>query len=473
VILMADGLALTVDFGSTFTKLRAVDLGAGTLVATAQSPTTVAEGLDVGLFRGLDLLGVDPGMLTVRLGCSSAAGGLRIVAIGLVRSLTAEAARLAALGAGGKIVATYAGVLTSSDLEAIAGIAPDLIVLAGGTDGGDRRCIAANARSLAASRLACPVIVAGNRSARDDVADAIQSAAAEWIVVDNVLPSLDVLAPEGCSAAIRDTFIRCIARAKGLADAEEFLGCGIIPTPNAVLQGITLLAEGTRASAGLGELLSIDVGGATTDVYSVSDGEPTTPRTTMRGLPEPHVKRTVEGDLGVRINAQSIVAAAETDELARSRADRASARPLAGTAEYARQVTAAVATLPSGSAELSFDERLAATAALIAARRHAGRLEQAFGPVGRYYVQRGKDLTAVRAVVGSGGVLSGTARPLAAGARILAPVTYDEAAPEHLLPCDAARYIDRDYVLFAAGLLSADYPEQGRELLRASCVIVG
>jgi uncharacterized protein (TIGR01319 family) len=472
---VSDTVALAVDFGSTYTKLRAIELTDGRLLATAQAPTTVNDGLLVGLHRGLADLAVAEASIDVCFGCSSAAGGLRIVAVGLVRALTAEAARLASLGAGGKIIRTYAGQLSRSDIREILELAPDLIVLAGGTDGGDARCIVGNASKLAVAPLSCPVIAAGNRAAADDVRDAFASSDIELVVVANVLPSLEVLEPEPCSAAIRDIFIRRITRAKGLAEAESYIGRGLIPTPAAVLQGITLLAEGPKGQPGLGELLGVDVGGATTDVYSVSRGEPTTPRTTMRGLPEPYVKRTVEGDLGVRINALSIVEVAGARQVLAGLAGTGLEPPSPEgiSAEgYARGVAADVAMLPASAIEASLDAGLASAAALVAARRHAGRLELAMGPGGRYNIQYGKDLTEVAAVIGSGGVLSGRARSLADCARILGPIRFDDDAPQHLLPRDPAVYVDRDYVLFAAGLLSQAYPDAAFAVARSSQVQV-
>jgi uncharacterized protein (TIGR01319 family) len=467
---MADTIALAVDFGSTYTKLRVVDLADGRLIATAQAPSTVHDGLLVGLQQGLADLPVPEDRIDVCFGCSSAAGGLRIVAVGLVRSLTAEAARLASLGAGGKIVQTYAGELSRSDLREIHELAPDLIVLAGGTDGGDVRCIVGNARKLAASAISCPVVAAGNRAAGDEVADAFAASGVDLAVAANVLPSLEVLEPEACSRAIRDVFIRRITQAKGLDDVERYLGRGLVPTPAAVLDGITLLAEGPGGEPGLGELLAVDVGGATTDVYSVSRGEPTMPRTTLRGLPEPYVKRTVEGDLGVRINALSIVEVAGAQQVLAGIGGSALAP--SSPESYARELAADVTALPSSALEASLDVGLATAATLVATRRHAGRLELAFGPGGRYNVQHGKDLTGVAAVIGSGGVLSGRARSLGECARILGPVCYDDDAPNHLLPRDPAIYVDRDYVLFAAGLVSEEYPAAAFALARSSQVLV-
>ncbi len=103
--------ALLIDFGSTFTKLRAVDLDSYRIVATAQAPSTVASDVNLGLDAALARLSAEIGGLPgfrYRLASSSAAGGLRMVTVGLVRELTAEAARQAALGAGAKLVGSFA-----------------------------------------------------------------------------------------------------------------------------------------------------------------------------------------------------------------------------------------------------------------------------------------------------------------------------------------------------------------------------
>jgi uncharacterized protein (TIGR01319 family) len=164
--------ALLIDFGSTYTKLRAVDLDRARLIGTGQGPSTVATDVTVGLKAALQDLEQRIGELPAfrhRLASSSAAGGLRMVTVGLVRELTAEAARQAALGAGARLIGTFAYEITSADTKKLTELAPDIILFAGGTDGGNRDVIVANARTLAGSSLQCPIIVAGNRVAADDV----------------------------------------------------------------------------------------------------------------------------------------------------------------------------------------------------------------------------------------------------------------------------------------------------------------
>ena len=164
--------ALLIDFGSTYTKLRAIDLDEARVLASAQGPSTVTTDVTVGLDAALADLESKLGGLPAfkhRLASSSAAGGLRMVTIGLVRELTAEAARQAALGAGAKVVGTFAYRLTPADDQRIAELAPDIVLLAGGTDGGNSEVIRHNATRIALSALACPIVVAGNRDVAQDL----------------------------------------------------------------------------------------------------------------------------------------------------------------------------------------------------------------------------------------------------------------------------------------------------------------
>ncbi|MGI5854372.1 MAG: glutamate mutase L, partial [Bacillota bacterium] len=132
--------AMLIDFGSTFTKVTAVDMEAGRLLGTARAATTVDEDITIGLEAALSELGKQIGRLEyeVKLACSSAAGGLRIVAIGLVPELTAQAASMAALGAGAKVLRTFSYEIGEEEITQILELRPEIILLAGGTDGGNQ-----------------------------------------------------------------------------------------------------------------------------------------------------------------------------------------------------------------------------------------------------------------------------------------------------------------------------------------------
>ena len=209
--------ALLVDFGSTWTKLRAVDVETGALIGTSQGPSTMATDINIGLDVALATLSRAMHGLpsfAFRLASSSAAGGLRMVTVGLVRELTAEAARQAALGAGAKLVGAFAYRLTAADVARIDALAPDIVLLCGGTDGGNRDVILHNADALARCSVRCPVVVAGNREATDAIVTLLSGAGRTAIATANVLPAVDALDIEPARAAIRDVFMQRIVHAK-------------------------------------------------------------------------------------------------------------------------------------------------------------------------------------------------------------------------------------------------------------------
>lgn len=448
--------ALLIDFGSTYTKLRAVDLNGARILGAGQGPSTVDTDITRGMQAALDALERNLGRLpdfTYRLASSSAAGGLRMVTVGLVPELTAEAARQAALGAGARLVGCFAYRLTRGDIDKILALKPDILLLAGGTDGGNSEVILHNAQRLGAAPLDCPVLLAGNRVAADDARELLNGR--QVVVAENVMPEFNVLNIEPARAAIRQVFIDRIVHAKGIDRAQQMFDQVLMPTPAAVMEGARLLAEGTGARAGLGPLLVIDPGGATTDVHSVCSGEPSQSGVIRRGLPEPHVKRSVEGDLGMRINALAVKEAVGIEALAQD-AGLAPER----AAHLLGEIAAEVERLPASSEERALDRALVRAAIRLAALRHAGSVETVFTATGPVTVQHGKDLGAVETVIGTGGALVHSPDPRS----ILEVVQADEANPFSLRPRRPRYYVDTQYVLYACGLLSQAEPEVALDL---------
>jgi uncharacterized protein (TIGR01319 family) len=453
--------ALLIDFGSTYTKLRAVDLDRPGIIGSGQGPSTVATDVCVGMRAALADLERHCGGLPrfkYRLASSSAAGGLRMVTIGLVRELTAEAARQAALGAGAKLVGTFAYRLTAADVAAIAALAPDVILLAGGTDGGNEEVVLHNAAALAASAVGCPVVYAGNRAAADEARRVL--AGKTLVCTENVMPEFNVLNIEPARAAIRQVFIERIVHAKGIDRAAAEFDSVLMPTPAAVLEGARLLADGLPGTRGLGAVLVVDPGGATTDVHSIAAGEPA-PGVIPQGLPEPRVKRTVEGDLGMRHNAATIVEAAGLAAIAAEAGlgvERASA--------LLAQVCADVECLPRTAEEIAFDQALARAAVRIAVRRHCGTVQTVYTATGPVTVQHGKDLSRVDVVIGTGGALVGSRDPGA----VLRTALADASEPFALKPRAPRLMLDREYLLYACGLLQSVAPEPALQLALANLV---
>ncbi|MSO85163.1 MAG: MutL protein [Rhodospirillales bacterium] len=459
--------ALLIDFGSTYTKLRAVDLDRPALLAAGQGPSTVTTDVTIGMKAALADLEHKLGKLPVfkyRLASSSAAGGLKMVTIGLVRELTAEAARQAALGAGAKLVGAFAYRLTPADEKHVVSLAPDIILLAGGTDGGNVDVIRHNAQRLAGLGLDCPVVLAGNRDVGEEIAGLLGARGKIVHLAENVMPNFGELNIDPARAAIRRVFIDRIVHAKGIDRAASSFDAVLMPTPAAVMEGARLLADGIGNRKGLGDLLVVDIGGATTDVHSVAHGNPVREGVIQHGLPEPRVKRTVEGDLGMRHNAATIVAAIGHTRIAQRSgvSDATIERILAA-------FTADVERLPESPEEIAFDEALAWAAVRIAVERHSGTAKTVQTAQGPVVVQIGKDLTALGTVIGTGGPLAHGATP----ATVLEAARADPAQPLSLRPAAPRLLVDGDYMLYAAGLLAAVEPDAALALALGSLRPVG
>ncbi len=463
----APDMALLIDFGSTYTKLRAVDLAAGAIVAAGQGPSTVATDITIGMRAALDDLADHMGGLPDfrhRLASSSAAGGLRMVTVGLVKELTVEAARRAALGAGARLVGSYAYRMTEADLAGIVALAPDVLLLSGGTDGGNSEVILHNARLLADSPLDCPVIAAGNRNAADEIRDLFEAAGKPLSVAGNVMPAFQELDIDPAREAIRQVFISRIVQAKGIDRAAGMFDAVLMPTPAAVLAGATLLSAGTANRPGLGPLVVIDIGGATTDVHSIAAGDPADEGVIQYGLPEPYEKRTVEGDLGMRHNAQTIVEAAGLERIAED------AGVAGATVEgWLARIADNMELLPDNDECRAVDRAMARAAVALAMKRHAGSIRIAHTATGPVSVQEGKDLTGVAVLIGTGGALAHAVDP----AGILAVALAGDGDGTSLRPRAPAIYIDRHYLLYAAGLLAGVEPEAALALAMNGIAITG
>ena len=449
---------LLIDFGSTYTKLTAVDVESEILLGTAAAYTTVETDINDGLREGLARLQEKTGKLDFAecYACSSAAGGLRMVTSGLVPELTGEAAKLASLGAGAKVVGIYAFQLTEDDLEDIKTAKPDIFLLVGGTDGGNTECILHNAKMLATMKGDFPIVIAGNRTVARQCQRILEGY--ETYICPNVMPKFGVLNIEPTQKQIREIFLNRIIQAKGLSAASELLSDIMMPTPSAVLQAMQLLAEGCEGESGIGELVAVDVGGATTDVYSIADGMPEHMNTVYKGLPEPFAKRTVEGDIGMRYSIHGIVEAAGL-----SRISRLSGLPEARVTELVDHLRAHTDQVPNGDPELeALDRALASMAIEEAVSRHAGTIEETYTMMGLTYVQSGKNLTKVKQIVVTGGSLIHTKRT----AEIASHALFSPATPSSLRPKNADVWVDRTYILAAMGLLSSHYPQTALRIMK-------
>ncbi|MFI6761305.1 glutamate mutase L [Micromonospora sp. NPDC050417] len=443
------GYAVCADVGSTFTKVVVVELADGAVVGAAVRPTTV--GSDV--LHGLDAA-VAEATAAVRGAsgapwyvCSSAGGGLRLAVVGYERLVTARAGEQVGLSAGARVVHVGAGPLDGAGLAQLRAAAPDVVLLVGGTDGGDGEVLLHNACRLAGARWRVPVVVAGNVDVRPAVVEVLTRRGVPVTVAENVLPRIGVLAPQSARAAIRDVFLRHVIGGKRLSRGGRFARLVRAATPDAVLTGVEVLADHLA-----GDLVVVDVGGATTDVYSVltPDERAGGPARAAAGML--WRARTVEGDLGMRWSAPGVVRAAVAERMLsvdESRALETAAAARAGDPGF----------LASDSVEWAVDRRIAQLAATVALRRHARGA--AVGDRG------GRDLRDVRLIIGSGGVLRHAGPGEAA--TVLNAVLGDHGGG-WVLPRAASPVVDDQYVLAAAGLLASEKPEAAVSLLRRHLV---
>lgn len=461
------GLTLAVDFGSTYTKVVAFDLPREELAGASYAKSTVDTDLTIGLNSALERLRTAIGRerfdIDKILATSSAAGGLCIVATGLVKTLTTKAAEEAALGAGAKLVGTYSYGLSADDVKEIEKKAPDLVLLTGGTDGGNKEILIHNAAALAKSQLNVPMLIAGNRMAAKAAYSVLRAAGKYAVLEENVLPELHKLNVEPTRERIRDIFMHRITHAKGLDKAKEIVDHIIMPTPMAVLRAASLLADGIGEEEGLGALIVVDVGGATTDIHSVAHGYPSQADVILKGLPEPYQKRTVEGDLGIRYNAQSILKIAGREQIVKNMAllnDILSENiGLEAKIEYLSNHIEAV---PQNEEDSLVDIGLASTAVDLAMQRHAGTIEEVHFSMGKAHLQHGKDLTNVKVIIGTGGIFAYGRKPHP----ILKAAAYRRNNPESLRPISPQFFIDKRYMLYAVGLLADFSPAFALKIMK-------
>ncbi|AKL96886.1 hypothetical protein CACET_c34430 [Clostridium aceticum] len=452
---------LLIDFGSTYTKLTAVDMEKEEIIANAKALTTVESDIMVGFQNAYVIMKEKCKGKNVQfnemLACSSAAGGLKMIAVGLVPDLTAEAAKRAALGAGSRILEVYSHELTLREIRDMIQKKPDIILLAGGTDGGNKDCIIHNAKMIAMNIKDVPVVVAGNRKANDEIEEIFTQQGIDYEITDNVMPKLNVLNVEPARETIRDIFMRKIVEAKGMKGIESFINGILMPTPAAVLNAAKILSHGTSEEEGIGDLIVVDIGGATTDIHSIAEGEPTRPGVMKTGLQEPYAKRTVEGDLGMRVSAESLGQAIATRKI-----KKFAPNLNYNVQERCNYLAQHVNEIPQTSEEIEFDEAMSMAATEVAMERHVGVLEDVYTPMGKVYSLTGKDLSNTKYVIGTGGVLIHSENP----GKILQAGLYSEESPKYLKPMKPKLLVDKTYILSAMGLMAVKYPNHAIRILK-------
>ncbi len=449
---------LVAEIGSTTTVVNAFkDLDSDNPVfwAQGQAPTSVLEGdVRIGLQGAVDDLkakmGIDELEYDEMLATSSAAGGLKMTVHGLVYDMTAKAAREAALGAGGIIHDITVGRLRRTDLAKIKQINPNLILIAGGVDFGERDTAIYNAELIRSMGLKTPVVYAGNIENQEEMKLIFDEESGQRLyLVDNVYPKIDTLNVEPCRKVIQDAFEDNITKAPGMEHVRDMVNGPIIPTPGAVMECTKLLYDC------LGEVMTIDVGGATTDVHAVSEDSEAIARVLV--APEPKAKRTVEGDLGLYVNRYKVIESIGEEKL-RKECDEKLHIDLDDT-------LATYVAIPKKENEFKLVERLCQEATLKAVERHAGSIRYVYGPSGRTTVAEGKDLTQIKYIVGTGGALT----RLPHRVEIMEMIAKDNETGMKLYPSEAAKIlVDNYYIMASLGVLSKTHRQGAIKLLSQS-----
>ena len=451
--------AFVAEIGSTTTVVNAFDglltdhprfLGSGF------SPTTVLEGdVNIGLLKAIDdlkaKLNTDHLEAKETFASSSAAGGLKMSVHGLVYDMTVKAAKEAALGAGANIQMITAGLLDTYQIEEIKNAALNIIMIAGGVDYGERKTAIENAKSIAGLKLNIPIIYAGNIQNHQIIKKIFKENDQEdfLYISDNVYPKIDDLQVEKTRKIIQDVFHKHIIQAPGMEKVKSIINHDIIPTPGAVMEASLKLQER------IGDLLTVDIGGATTDIHSVAHASDAIEKILI--APEPFSKRTVEGDLGVYVNKDNLIGLIGKDRLCKD---------LNLDMDSLEKIINHYQVIPD-KAQYPLTERLALEAFHRALERHSGYLIKMFNAEGKVLYASGKDLSNVKHIIATGGALT----RLKNNRKIIQDV-LDHPNEKLLKPSAKSQvWIDHDYIMASIGVLSKKHPEAAVKLLCQSLEI--
>ncbi|WP_036730007.1 methylaspartate mutase accessory protein GlmL [Peptoniphilus mikwangii] len=436
---------MLVDFGSTYTKLSLVDIDNEKLIAKSSAHTTVNTNIKFGYEKALEKLKEEISFENIKivdiLGCSSAAGGLKMIAIGITPEFTVEAAKRAATGAGARLLKSYSYFLKEKDILEIDSLNPDIILLTGGAEGGNTKYILYNAKLLNNLKREIPIVVAGNSYANENIREIFNGGNIKYEITENVMPDVNRINADPVREVIRKIFMKQIVTAKGMEDVEKITSEILMPTPTAVLKAAKLLSYGTEKYEGIGDVMVVDIGGATTDVHTIS--EPIKDKNFfIDGLEETCEKRTVEGDLGMRYSALSLYESVGEENFLKYNSNIENIRE---KCEFRHNNPS---VLSDKESEIEFDEIMAKNCVEISVKRHSGKIRNSYIGGKNVIVQKGKDLREIKLVIGTGGILINSKK----SAEILKQCKNKEK--NYLLPIDPKFAIDKKYIMSAMGILS-------------------
>jgi len=406
----------------------------------------------------------------VYISTSSAGGGLQMMVAGVVVSMTGESAARAALGAGAivmDVIASNDGRLPHQKIERIRHLRPDMILLSGGIDGGTISHVAELAELIKAAdpkprfgtTYSLPVIYAGNKDARKIILDTLQEST-ELVIVENLRPVLERENLGPARDKIHDLFMEHVmAHAPGYKTLMAWTDVPIMPTPGAV--GLLIERIGKREEI---DVLGVDIGGATTDIFSVfaeysSDDE----------KPERIFNRTVSANLGMSYSISNVLVEAGTENIIRwipFEADVADLR------NRIRNKMIRPTTIPASLEDLKMEHAVAREALRLALKQHKTMAVGLKGvqqerSIADAFSQTSSGATLVNMsslalIVGSGGALSHSPRRVQAAMLML-----DAFLPEGI----TRLAVDSIFMMPHLGVLTEVNEEAAQEVFEKDCLI--
>ena len=444
---------LVAEIGSTTTLVNAfeIDTNNPKFLGKGFSSTTVDTDVNIGLQLAISnlakVLKVEKITYGEMFASSSAAGGLRMTVHGLVYEMTVKASKEAALNAGANIHLVTANKITKENLKKIKEIDPNIILVAGGTDYGEKETAIYNVSKILELNLEIPIIYAGNIENQEIIANMFKnSKKSEYLkIVENVYPRVDLLNILPLRKVIYETFEENIIKAKGMERILKIVNQKIMPTPGSVMESTMILYEN------MGNIMTIDVGGATTDIHSVA-----IPSDDFKIFQEGEslFKRSVEGDLGVYINHKNVLNLFNNFD---------NFNKIGLKKEDIEEILNNYSFIPKNVKQKKFVYELTKKCTHVALDRHVGDIKKIFTSSGQKIIPEGKDLTQVKYIILTGGALVNLENT------DLIISDYINRNPTKLLPRESVKILkDNDYIMASVGVLSLKYPEAAYKLLKKS-----
>ncbi len=391
---------------------------------------------------------------------SSAGGGLQMMVAGVVLTMTAESAARAALGAGAivmDVIASNDGRLPHEKIERIRNLRPDMILLSGGVDGGTISHVVELAELIKAADpkprfgvgYSLPVIYAGNKDARQAIIDILKESTA-LVVVENIRPVLERENLNPARHKIHDQFMEHVmAHAPGYKKLMEMTDVPIMPTPGAV----GLLVETVARKENI-TVIGVDIGGATTDVFSVFQGV---------------FNRTVSANLGMSYSVSNVLAETGIENIIRWLPFEIDERDLRNRI---RNKMIRPTTIPHTLEDLKIEQAIAREALRLAFEQHKSMA------VGLKGVQQERtisdtfaqtmtgetliDLMALNLLIGSGGILSHAPRRNQAALMMI-----DAFLPQGITKLA----VDSIFMMPHLGVLSTVHEQSATEVFNKDCLV--